>query len=154
MKDVHLHGFHAVEIALKYVHGNEVAADVDHKAAPCEARLVLDGDCGSGEAVGRYFDELKKSLQSAKNAKRIRGVELCASRSDFEGVRFILTEFLDFFAGVIGVHDQKGSRGVASGLGEKLAALALQLSYKTLSGTIESGLCVACEGDGEIGVDS
>ena len=65
VEDVHLDGFHAVEIALEYVGGNEVAADVNEQAAPGEARLVLDGKGGSGEAVGSDFDELQESLQSA-----------------------------------------------------------------------------------------
>ena len=53
MKDVHLHGFHAVEIALKDVHGNEVAADVDEEPAPWEARLVVDGDGRNHESGSR-----------------------------------------------------------------------------------------------------
>src|SRR5712672_4578326 len=52
VEDVHFHGFEAVEIALEDIERDEVAGDVDHEAAPGETRLVLDGDGGSGEAVG------------------------------------------------------------------------------------------------------
>ncbi len=36
VEDVHLHGGHAVEIALEHVDGDEVAADVDHACRATE----------------------------------------------------------------------------------------------------------------------
>ena len=119
VEDIHLDGFHAVEVALEDVERNEMAADVDHESAPCETRLVLNGDGRSGETVRRYFDELEKCLQSAEHAERICGVELCAGRSDFERVGFVLAEFLNFFAGVVGVNHQRRLRSIASGLWEE-----------------------------------
>ena len=116
MEDVHLHGFHTINIAFQNVERNEMAADVNHKAAPSKTRLVLNGDRGSGETVRRYFDELEKSLQSAEDAQRICGVELCTGRSDFERVGFVLAELLDFFAGVVGVNHKRGLCSIASRL--------------------------------------
>src|SRR6267378_4449243 len=52
VEDVHLYCFEAVEIALEDIEGDEMAGYVDHEAAPGETRLILDGDCGSGEAGG------------------------------------------------------------------------------------------------------
>src|SRR5262249_45664435 len=67
MKDVHLDGLHAVEIALENIDRNEVAAHVDEQTAPGEARLVLDGEGRSGKAVGSDVDQLKEGLQTAKS---------------------------------------------------------------------------------------
>ena len=72
VQHVHLHGGHAVEIALEHVDGNEVAADVDQRAAPGEAGLIFDGDGGDGESGGRDLHELKKCLQAVKRAERGR----------------------------------------------------------------------------------
>ena len=44
VEDVHLHRGHAVDVALDHVDRLEVAAHVDHQAAPGEARLVLNVD--------------------------------------------------------------------------------------------------------------
>src|SRR5262249_21060113 len=42
VEDIHLHGFHAVKIPAEYIEGNEVAAGVDHQAAPRKAWAVVD----------------------------------------------------------------------------------------------------------------
>ena len=41
VQHVHFHRGHTVKIALEHVDGNEVAADVDHRAAPGKAWLNL-----------------------------------------------------------------------------------------------------------------
>src|SRR5713226_560229 len=105
MEDVHFDRFHAVEITFEDVERDEVAANINHQAAPCEAWMILNRDCGSSEAVGRYFDKLKEGLQSAQHAKRICGVQFCSRSGDLESIGFVFAQFLDFFAGVIGMDD-------------------------------------------------
>ena len=50
VEDVEVNGFHSVNGAAKRINRHEVAADVDHEAAPGESGFVLDPDGGSGEA--------------------------------------------------------------------------------------------------------
>src|SRR6266481_6761859 len=64
VKNVHLHGFHAIEVPADDVERNEMAGGIDHQTAPWETRLVLNGDHWRGEAVRRYIHELEKGLES------------------------------------------------------------------------------------------
>ena len=50
VQHVHLYRSHCVEIALEYIEWNEVAADVDQRAAPGKAGLIFDRYGGRGEA--------------------------------------------------------------------------------------------------------
>src|SRR5579864_2773490 len=69
VKNVQLDRGHSVEIALDHVEWHEMAAGVDHQTAPRKARLVLNRDCGNGEALRRDLDELQESLQPAHDAE-------------------------------------------------------------------------------------
>ena len=69
-------------LRLDNVDGLEVAAHVDHEAAPAEARLVLDVDERKVVAVGVAGDELRKGLHAAQRAdcgvglqRRVGGVD-------------------------------------------------------------------------------
>src|SRR5882757_7106171 len=104
VEDVHFHGFEAVEIALEDIEGDEVAGYVDHQAAPGETRFVLDGDGGGGKAVGGDFNQLQESLQGVHGTEGSGGVDFRAVGGDGERVGFVFAEFLDFFAGVVGVY--------------------------------------------------
>ena len=42
VENVHLHGFHTIQVALEDFDGNEMAARVNQQAAPGETRLILD----------------------------------------------------------------------------------------------------------------
>ena len=68
VQHVHLYRGHAVEVALEHVDWDEVAADVDERAAPREAWLVFDGDGGRGEFGGSDLHELKKCREAAQDA--------------------------------------------------------------------------------------
>ena len=56
--------------------GHEVAAGIDHQAAPGEARLVVDGDRRGGEALRGDAHELQEGLQAVQDAERIGGASV------------------------------------------------------------------------------
>src|SRR5947209_2194295 len=56
MEDVHLHGFHPIDVAPDDIEGNEMAADIYHQTAPGEAWLILNFHGGGYEAVGTGSD--------------------------------------------------------------------------------------------------
>src|SRR5215469_17863428 len=101
MEHVELYGFHTIQIALENVEGNKVTRHVDHQTTPLKARSVLDADRGSGEAIGRDGNQLKKRLKTAKSAERVCGVKFGAGGCHFECVGFVFTDFLNGFAFVI-----------------------------------------------------
>ena len=71
VEDVQLDRFHAVEVALDHSQRHEVAARVDHQAAPRKARLIVDGDRRRGESLRRDAHQLQKGLQPVQDAQRI-----------------------------------------------------------------------------------
>ena len=107
MKDVHLHGFQAVEIAANDLQGNEVSRRIDHQAAPGKARLVANGERRRREPVAGNVDKLQKRLQSMHRSKRCGCGELRARAGYFQYVGFVLTHILNFLAGVIGVDEER-----------------------------------------------
>ena len=106
VQNIHLHGSHAVEIALQHLNRDQVAADVNEQAAPREARLVFDRDDGDRESGGGRLNQLEKSLHSVKNAERSRCRKRRAGAANRKFVRFILPELLDLVATVFGVNGQ------------------------------------------------
>src|SRR6516164_5187691 len=103
VKDIQLHCFHAVQVSLENIEGRKVTARINQQTAPWETRLVLNRYRRSRETVGRDFNQLQKCLQAAKNPERICGVEFCSGGCNLEGIGFLLAQFLNFLAGVIGV---------------------------------------------------
>ena len=71
MKNVHLHRFHTVEVALDDIERDEVAADVNHQTAPDETRGVMDANDRNGKTQGRGFDQLQEGLQSMQRSQRV-----------------------------------------------------------------------------------
>ena len=105
VKDVHLHRFHSVQIPLEHFHRRKVPARIDQQAAPAKSRLVFDVHCWCGKSIRRHLHELQKSLQAAQNAKWIRRIQFCARGRYFQRVGFVFTQFLNFFAGVVRMHN-------------------------------------------------
>ena len=68
VQDVHLDRGHAVEVAFDDLDGLEMAADVDHQAAPGEAGLVGDGDAGEIIALFVRAQQLEEGLEPPQNA--------------------------------------------------------------------------------------
>ena len=82
VEDIELHRFHAVQVALDHVDRLEVAAGINHQAAPREARLVVDGDRRRGETLRGDVHQLQKCLQAVQHAERIGGRQLDACLAD------------------------------------------------------------------------
>ena len=78
VKDVHLHGSHAVKVAPDHIRRDEVAADINHQASPDETRGVMNRDCRHRKAPGRCLDELQKSLQAMKRPQGVECRKFCA----------------------------------------------------------------------------
>jgi hypothetical protein len=68
MEDVELDGGHAVEGALHVRQRNPVACDIQHQAAPGEARMVFDGHRRHAETAGIQIDQLHKGGHAAQHA--------------------------------------------------------------------------------------
>ena len=82
VKNVELHGSHAIEVALDDVQRYEVAAAIDHQPTPREAGLVINGERRGGESSRRCLNQLQKRLQTARHSERGRRVEFCAGAGD------------------------------------------------------------------------
>ena len=145
MKDIHLHGFHAVEIAADYLQWNEVPGGIDHQAAPGKARLVLNHNGGRREPVTRNVHELQKSLQPMQYAERVWRREFGSAAGDFENIRFVFAYFLNFFAGVVGVNDQRGLGQPGSFEANRKRRLPRQLLEEAFCGAFEARLGVASQ---------
>src|SRR5882672_4537327 len=52
VENVHLHGFHAVQIAANHFERDEMARGIHHQTAPRETRLVLNRQCWCRKSVG------------------------------------------------------------------------------------------------------
>ena len=75
VQDVQLHDRHGVEIALDHLHRLPVPGDVDHEAAPGEARPVGDHDRGQIPARAVPARELQQGLEAVEDAERRRGAQ-------------------------------------------------------------------------------
>src|ERR1700730_5947630 len=86
VKYVQLDRGHAVQVALDYIHRDEVAAGVNHQPPPGKARTVLDGNGRRGEACACGGDQLQKSLQPAHDTQAVRSAQPGAAVADLEPV--------------------------------------------------------------------
>ncbi len=136
VQDVHLHGGHAIEIALQHVDRNEMAADVDKQAAPRKARLVFDRDHGDRESGGGRLNQLEERLHSMQNAERSRRRKLRAGTVNREFIRFILTELLDLLAAMIGMDRQRRSCRTSFGA-KRDSSLTRELHHESLDTAVE-----------------
>ncbi len=141
MKDVHLHRFHAVQIAPENLKRNEVSANVDHQSAPGKPRLILNLYGGGSEAVGRDFHQLQKSLQPVHRAERRGGLNFRAVWADFKRVRFILAQLLNLLARVIRVNRQSSFRRRLCR--KRQPSLPRELPQESLHRAVEAGFAVA-----------
>ena len=84
------------------------------------------------------------------------GVELGAVGGDFEGVGLVFAEFLNFFAGVIGVDDERGACGASFDClaREQCRSDDGVVREKTIGGVVKAWLDVAGKSDGEARVDA
>ena len=94
VQNVHLHRCHSIQIALKHIDRNKVAANVNEQSAPGEPRLILYRSCRHSKSIHARFDQLQKGLKSVKNAQRIGGVELRSRLADCQLIRLILAQAL------------------------------------------------------------
>ena len=62
VQHVELDGFHAVQVAFEHLDGLEVAAGIEHQAAPGEARLVVNGDGRGRKSLRRDVHQLQQRL--------------------------------------------------------------------------------------------
>ncbi len=80
MKDVHLHRFHAIDVALQNIQRDEVPADVDHQAAPRKSRLIVNGHRGHGESFrARPAPVAEKSARPCRTPRRVGAVSVAPS---------------------------------------------------------------------------
>ncbi len=149
VEDVHFYGFHAIDVAAQNFQRDEVAAGVDHRAAPGEAGRVFDDDCGSGETVWRNGDELQKSLQAVHGAEIGGGGDGGAFGFYFQHVRFIFADFLNGLAVVVGVKDQRGLITAGRLGGHEQAGLSGETRGEALRGGVQSRIGVTSKAKGE-----
>ena len=152
VENVHLHGFHAVEIPANDVERNKMAGGIDHQTTPWETRLVLDRGCGYGKSVGRHIHELQKCLQPVHRSERRSGPEPCTRRAHVKDVGFILADFLNLFARVIGLNHERGFSGLRGLQRERETCLARELTQESLTGALQAGLDISRERHGKRGV--
>ena len=101
VQDVQLDGFHAVQRAFDDVDRHPMTARIEQQAAPRKTRCVFDVNGGSGESLGTRSNQLQQSLQSVDDSQRSRGGELCARLGHVEYIRLVLSELLNFVAGML-----------------------------------------------------
>ena len=151
VQHVHFYRSHAVNVALKHVERDEVAADVDQQAAPGKARLVLDGDRGGRESSGSDLHELKKRLQPAHGAQRGRRRELRSGIGNGQFVRFILPKFLHGFAAVVRMDLQR--RGCARFGSDRNPGLPRKLFFEPLDLEVQRSVVIPRDGNRERLID-
>ena len=147
MEDVHLHGFHAIDISPQDVERNEVPADVEHQSSPWKARLIVNRNDRHVESVGAGLDQLQKCLQAVHRAERSRGVQFRAVRGNFQRVVLVFAEFLNVFAGVIGVNRQRRFAAGCCRRQVRESGFAIELLQEPRDRVLESRLRVAGQRD-------
>src|SRR5215470_10649239 len=108
VQDVQLNGRHGINIPLDDVERDEMAADVDHQAAPGETRLVFDVDGRRSKTVRRRLDELKEGLEPVKHAERVWGGKRRARGGNVEGIAFVFSQFRDRLACAVRTNGERG----------------------------------------------
>src|SRR5712692_5516480 len=145
VKNVHLHGFHAVDIPADDVERDEMACGIDHQTAPGETRLVLNLEHGCCKSAGGDIHQLKKGLEPVHRAERCRRDELRASGSDFQYVALVLADVLNFLARVIGLNDECCFCRLGRLEGERETCLTRELLQESLASTLQPRLGMAGE---------
>src|SRR5712692_5516482 len=104
VKNVHLHGFHPIDIPADDIEWNEMAGGIDHEAAPRKTRLVLNLKRGCGKTAGGDIHQLEKGLETVHCPERRWGRKFRALSGHFQNVALVLADLLDFLAGVPGLN--------------------------------------------------
>ncbi len=138
MQHVHLHGGHAVEVALHHIERDEVTANINQEAAPCKARLVVDTQDRHGKSGRSRFHQLQEGLQAVQHAQRSPGGESRARWSQLKRVGFVLAEFLNFAAGVFAANHQRCLGGIGGLLVQGHSSLAAELVKKSRNAAVET----------------
>ena len=145
VENIHLHGFHAVNIPADDVERDKVAGGIDHQTAPREARLVMNRDRGRGKSARRDIHQLKKGLESVHRAERRWRDKLCTRGRHFQNIALVLADFLNFLARVIGLNHERGSCRLGRFEGERETRLTRELQQESLAGTFQPRLGMAGE---------
>jgi len=152
-ENIHLHGFHSIQIAFDDVERDEMPAGVDHQSTPREARAVFDVQSRNAETFRRDGDQLEKRLQAAECAERIGGVQPCPGGRHIELVGFILAKFLNGLAFAIrGDFERCWSRALVRMKNEQ-PGLPLNLPLEAQPGMFKARLAVTGKRDAETRVD-
>src|SRR5580704_7614410 len=147
VQHIHLHGGQAVDITLQNIDRDEVAAHVDQRATPCEARLIFDRHNGHGKSSGSDLDELQKSLQSMEYAERSCSVKLRSGIGDGQLVGLVFAQLLHSLASSISVNFE---RRRSTGLGSKWnSRLPRKLHDEISNAAVDRRVVILCRRDGE-----
>ena len=98
VEDIELYRFHAVEVALDYWDRLEMAAGIDHQAAPGKARFIINRGGRRGKTLRSNANQLQESLQAVEDAQRIRSRQLHAVCRHFQVIGLIFAQLLDRLA--------------------------------------------------------
>ncbi len=151
VEDVELGEGHAVERALDFRDGLEVAADVEHIAAPAKAGCVVDGDGGDSACVVLQAHQLDEGLHAVHGAYVGCRSQGCLGGRDVELIAFVFVGALDRSAGASHFEGEHVGCGIA-GLVLRAAdfpALAVEAIEKAIEGRVEAGIVLT----GEPGVE-
>ena len=112
VEDVELDGGHAVEGALDDVHRLEVAATVDHEAAPGKPGRIVDRDDGEYIVIAGGLGELNERFQAVHRSYYRIGFNIDTGGCDGKRVGLVLGDGLDLLAWAF-----DGDRELTSGRG-------------------------------------
>src|SRR5215469_196637 len=138
VQDVQLNGRHGINIPLDDVERDEMAADVDHQAAPGETRLVFDVDGGRHKTVRRRLHELKEGLEPVKYAERVWGGKRRARGRNIEGIAFVFSQFLDRLACAVRANGEQGFSVRRGSSAHGNTRLTRKIRNEALNGPVQS----------------
>ncbi len=122
VKHVELDGGHGVQIAFDHLEGHPVARNVQHQAAPGEARAVFDVNGGYVEALRAGQDQLREGRKTVERAGNRGGLEARAIGGHVQLIRFVFAQRRVFGSGPRGhpgaFHAQRGPAGIGGPGGE------------------------------------
>ena len=146
VEDVELNGGHAVEVAFEHVHRLEVPAAVDHQAAPCEPRRIVNRDRREHVVAARRLHELNQRREASHRTDHGRGFD-CARRSDGERIRLVLIDGLNRLSRSLDYDRQRAAR-FCGRLFEREGkiGLLLKLLHGSQNGSIEPRIIEARDG--------
>src|ERR1700678_613155 len=157
VKNIQLHRFHGIEVALNHRNRNEVPPGVDHEPSPGKTRLVVDDDCRGCKSPRRNMHQLQKSLQAMHRPEGIGRSKLYAVRRDRQLVRLIFPNLLNRLARPRSMNDEmRWSRLRAWGCffpGERNGSFASQRIQKPLACAQKSRFRKSIQRHAELFVD-